>query len=87
MNLFYLMLVLASSASAQTIYSTNSLGQKEYNKPHLEYDARLKRYVTVDPLLGKQYHKPQYTINNGKIQQTDSIGNPVYGKSGFFSPK
>lgn len=82
------LLSIAASVGAQTIRPTDSRGQVRYDQNYLEYDKRTGRYVEVSPLLGKQYHKPQYKVSSdGKLQQTDAVGNPTYAKSGVLSPK
>jgi len=38
------------------------------------------RLVQTDPILGKQYHKQQYEIRDGKICPVDIYGNREYHK-------
>lgn len=39
-----------------------------------------KRLVQTDPILGKQYHKQQYEMRDGKICPVDTFGQRQYHK-------
>ena len=39
-----------------------------------------QRFVQVDPILGKQYHKQQYFLKDGKLCPIDVFGNREWHK-------
>jgi len=55
---------------------STAYGQQEKTEPVI-------RLVQTDPILGKQYHKQQYEIRDGKICPIDIYGNREYHKPCF----
>ena len=76
------LLSLTANAADKRIYSTDSIGNRQYDKPSFTVTGDGRIYET-DSIGNKRYDKQSYKIDGNKIVPTDSIGNRQYDKSQF----
>jgi hypothetical protein len=83
-TLFAALIIFALSAQAadKRIYSTDSIGNRQYDKPSYTITDNGRIYET-DSIGNKRYDKQSYRIEGNKILPTDSIGNRQYDKPAF----
>ena len=72
----------ATQAAEKRIYSTDSIGNRQYDKPSYTITDDGRIYET-DSIGNKRYDKQSYRIEGEKILPTDSIGNRQYNKPAF----
>lgn len=72
----------AAQAAEKRIYSTDTLGRRQYDKPSYTITDNGRIYET-DSIGNKRYDKQSYKIEGDKIFPTDSIGNRQYNKPAF----
>ncbi len=72
---------LAANAERR-IYSTDSIGNRQYNKPSYVVTDDGRIYET-DSIGNRRYDKQSYKIEGEKIYPVDSIGNRQYDKPSF----
>jgi len=84
LTLFASLMIFAFSAQAaeKRIYSTDSIGNRQYDKPSFTVTDEGRIYET-DSIGNKRYDKQSYKIEGNKILPTDSIGNRQYDKPTF----
>ena len=84
LTLFVTLIIFTLSAQAteKRIYSTDAIGNRQYDKPSYTITDNGRIYET-DSIGNKRYDKPSYRIEGGKILPTDSIGNRQYDKPAF----
>lgn len=81
--LFIALLVFTTFTHAdKRIYSTDSIGNRQYDKPSYTITDNGRIYET-DSIGNRRYDKQSYRIEGNKIFPTDSIGNRQYDKSQF----
>jgi hypothetical protein len=73
------LLSLTANAADKRIYSTDSIGNRQYDKPSFRVTDEGRIYET-DTIGNKRYDKQSYKIDGNKIVPTDSIGNRQYDK-------
>jgi hypothetical protein len=73
---------LSSHAADKRIYSTDTIGNRQYDKPSYTITDNGRIYET-DSIGNKRYDKQSYRIEGDKIFPTDSIGNRQYNKPAF----
>jgi hypothetical protein len=73
---------VAVQAADKRIYSTDSIGNRQYDKPSFTVTDEGRIYET-DTIGNKRYDKQSYKIDGNKIVPTDSIGNRQYDKPNF----
>jgi hypothetical protein len=76
------LLSLTAKAADKRIYSTDSIGNRQYDKPSFTVTDKGQIYET-DSIGNKRYDKQSYRIEGDKILPTDSIGNRQYDKPAF----
>jgi hypothetical protein len=76
------LLSLTATAAEKRIYSTDAIGNRQYNKPSYTITDNGRIYET-DSIGNKRYDKESYRIEGDKILPTDSIGNRQYDKPAF----
>jgi hypothetical protein len=76
------LLSLTATAADKRIYSTDSLGNRQYDKPSFTVTDEGRIYET-DSIGNRRYDKQSYKIDGNKIVPTDSIGNRQYDKPHF----
>ncbi len=82
-TLFTCLIIFACAAQAdRRIYSTDSIGNRQYDKPSYTITDNGRIYET-DSIGNRRYDKQSYRIEGDKILPTDSIGNRQYGKPQF----
>jgi hypothetical protein len=72
----------AAQAAEKRIYSTDTIGNRQYDKPSYTITDNGRIYET-DSIGNKRYDKQSYRIEGNKILPTDSIGNRQYDKPVF----
>jgi hypothetical protein len=72
----------AVQAADKRIYSTDAIGNRQYDKPSYTITDNGRIYET-DSIGNKRYDKQSYRIEGDKIFPTDSIGNRQYNKPAF----
>ncbi len=72
----------ATQAADKRIYSTDGIGNRQYDKPSYTITNDGRIYET-DSIGNKRYDKQSYRIEGNKILPTDSIGNRQYDKPAF----
>ncbi len=72
----------ALQAAEKRIYSTDAIGNRQYDKPSYTITDNGQIYET-DSIGNKRYDKQSYRIEGDKIVPTDSIGNRQYDKPQF----
>ena len=77
-----LFFALSTQAAEKRIYSTDSIGNRQYDKPSYTITDNGRIYET-DLIGNKRYGKQSYRIEGNKILPTDSIGNRQYDKPAF----
>ena len=84
LTLFPSLIIFALSAQAadKRIYSTDAIGNRQYDKPSYTITDNGRIYET-DSIGNKRYDKQSYRIEGDKILPTDSIGNRQYDKPAF----
>jgi hypothetical protein len=73
---------LSTQAADKRIYSTDAIGNRQYDKPSYTITDDGRIYET-DSIGNKRYDKQSYRIEGEKILPTDSIGNRQYDKLQF----
>ena len=73
------LLSLTANAADKRIYSTDAIGNRQYDKPSYTITDNGRIYET-DSIGNKRYDKQSYKIEGNKILPTDSIGNRQYDK-------
>lgn len=73
---------LSVQAADKRIYSTDSIGNRQYDKPSFTVTNDGRIYET-DSIGNRRYDKQSYKIEGNKIFPTDSIGNRQYDKPQF----
>lgn len=73
---------LTVNATDKRIYSTDAIGNRQYDKPSYTITDNGRIYET-DSIGNKRYDKQSYRIEGDKILPTDSIGNRQYNKPAF----
>lgn len=76
------LLSLNANAADKRIYSTDSIGNRQYDKPSFTVTDEGRIYET-DSIGNRRYDKQSYKIDGNKIVPTDSIGNRQYNKPSF----
>ncbi|MEN9597237.1 MAG: hypothetical protein RL236_1671 [Pseudomonadota bacterium] len=77
-----LFFALSTQAAEKRIYSADSIGNRQYDKPSYTITDNGRIYET-DSIGNKRYGKQSYRIEGNKILPTDSIGNRQYDKPAF----
>ncbi len=77
-----IIVLIAAQASEKRIYSTDAIGNRQYDKPSYTVTDNGRIYET-DAIGNRRYDKQSYKIEGDKILPTDSIGNRQYGKPQF----
>ena len=77
-----LFFALSTQATEKRIYSTDSIGNRQYDKPSYTITDNGRIYET-DSIGNTRYGKQSYRIEGNKILPTDSIGNRQYDKPAF----
>ncbi len=72
----------AANAAEKRIYSTDAIGNRQYDKPSYTITDNGRVYET-DSIGNKRYDKQSYRIEGDKFLPTDSIGNRQYDKPAF----
>ncbi|MDD5215858.1 MAG: hypothetical protein PHQ03_10025 [Methylococcales bacterium] len=82
--LFTSLIIFALSAQAadKRIYSTNTIGNRQYDKPSYTITDNGRIYET-DSIGNKRYDKQSYRIEGDKIFPTDFTGRRQYDKPAF----
>ncbi len=70
------------NAADKRIYSTDAIGNRQYDKPSYTITDNGRIYET-DTIGNRRYDKQSYRIEGNKIVPTDSIGNRQYDKPNF----
>jgi hypothetical protein len=70
------------SQAEKRIYSTDVIGNRQYDKPSYTITDDGRVYET-DSIGNRRYDKQSYRIEGNKILPTDSIGNRQYDKPNF----
>jgi hypothetical protein len=70
---------LSVQAAEKRIYSTDAIGNRQYDKPSYTITDNGRIYET-DSIGNRRYDKQSYRIEGDKIVPTDSIGNRQYDK-------
>jgi hypothetical protein len=76
------LLSLAANAADKRIYSTDAIGNRQYDKPSFTITDEGRIYET-DSIGNRRYDKQSYKIEGNKVIPTDSIGNRQYDKPNF----
>lgn len=76
------LLSLTANAADKRIYSVDSLGNRQYDKPSFTVTDEGRIYET-DSIGNRRYDKQSYKIEGNKIVPTDTIGNRQYNKPSF----
>ena len=71
-----------ANAADKRIYSTDSIGNRQYDKPSFTVTDKGLIYET-DSIGNRRYDKQSYKTEGNKIVPTDSIGNRQYDKPSF----
>ena len=74
--------VISVQAADKRIYSTDAIGNRQYDKPSFTVTDEGRIYET-DSIGNRRYDKQSYRIEGEKILPTDSIGNRQYDKPAF----
>ncbi|MCF8006462.1 MAG: hypothetical protein K9K84_03560 [Methylovulum sp.] len=77
-----IMFVFAVQAADKRVYSTDSMGKRQYNKPSYIITDN-KRIYETDLNGKKRYDKQSYRIEGDKIFPTDLMGRRQYDKPAF----
>jgi hypothetical protein len=77
-----LLFSITVQAADKRIYSIDSIGNRQYDKPSYTITDNGRIYET-DSIGNKRYDKQSYRIEGDKILPTDSIGNRQYDKPAF----
>ena len=83
-TLFTSLMIFAFTVQAadKRIYSTDAIGNRQYDKPSYTITGDGRIYET-DSIGNRRYDKQSYKIEDNKIIPTDSIGNRQYNKPQF----
>jgi hypothetical protein len=73
---------LTANAIDKRIYSTDAIGNRQYDKPSYTITNDGRIYET-DSIGNKRYDKQSYRIEGNRILPTDNIGNRQYDKPYF----
>lgn len=73
---------LTATAADKRIYSTDSIGNRQYDKPSFTVTDQGRIYET-DSIGNRCYDGQSYKTEGNRIIPTDSIGNRQYDKPQF----
>ena len=76
------LLSLTANAADKRIYSTDAIGNRQYDKPSFTVTDEGRIYETYS-IGNKRYDKQSYKIEGNKIIPTDTIGNRQYNNPSF----
>ncbi len=76
------LLSFTANAAEKRIYSTDTIGNRQYDKPSYTITDNGRIYET-DSIGNKRYDKQSYRIEGNRILPADNIGNRQYDKPYF----